>query len=86
MAVCKAALECALRSSQVLHIANTSQVCGAQQLYPDTSQKLLVLYAQVYVAYTEVVNFKKALADLLGLSNDCSVGACLQRIRHLLDR
>ena len=41
---------------------------------------------QVYVAYTEGVNFKKALADLLGLEADASIGACLQRIRHLLDR
>ena len=42
--------------------------------------------AQVYVAYTEVVNFKKSLGDLLGLAPDCTVAACLQRIRHLLDR
>ena len=41
---------------------------------------------QVYVAYTEGVNFKKALAGLLGLEGDASIGACLQRIRQLLDR
>lgn len=41
---------------------------------------------QVYVAYTEGVNFKKALAGLLGLESDASIGACLQRIRQLLDR
>lgn len=40
----------------------------------------------MYVAYTEGMNFKKALADLLGLEADASVGACLQRIRQLLDR
>lgn len=42
--------------------------------------------AQVYVAYTEGKNFKKALADLLGLDTNASVGSCLQRIRQLLDR
>lgn len=41
---------------------------------------------QVYVAYTEGMNFKKALADLLGLNADASIGSCLQRIRQLLDR
>lgn len=41
---------------------------------------------QVYVAYTEGVNFKKALAGLLGLEGDASIGACLQCIRQLLDR
>ena len=41
---------------------------------------------QVYVAYTEGVNFKKALAGLLGLEDDASIGACLQRIRQFLDR
>ncbi|KAL0019238.1 hypothetical protein WJX79_004955 [Trebouxia sp. C0005] len=41
---------------------------------------------QVYVAYTEGMNFKKALADLLGLNTDASIGSCLQRIRQLLDR
>jgi len=38
------------------------------------------------VAYTEGMNFKKALADLLGLNTDASIGSCLQRIRQLLDR
>ena len=41
---------------------------------------------QVYVAYTEGMNFKKALAGLLGLNADASIGSCLQRIRQLLDR
>lgn len=38
------------------------------------------------MAYTEGMNFKKALADLLGLNTDASIGSCLQRIRQLLDR
>jgi len=38
------------------------------------------------VAYTEGMNFKKALAGLLGLNADASIGSCLQRIRQLLDR
>lgn len=41
---------------------------------------------QVYVAYTEGVNFRKVLAGLLGLEGNASIGACLQRIRQLLDR
>ena len=41
---------------------------------------------QVYVAYTEGVNFKKSLAELLGLEAGAGIGACLQRIRQLLDR
>ena len=40
----------------------------------------------MYVAYTEGVNFKKSLADLLGLERGAGIGACLQRIRQLLDR
>jgi len=39
---------------------------------------------QVYVAYTEGMNFKKALAGLLGLNADASIGSCLQRIRSFL--
>ena len=46
----------------------------------------VICYVQVYVAYTEGVNFKKALAGLLGLEGDASIGACLQRIRQRLDR
>ena len=38
------------------------------------------------MAYTEGVNFKKSLSDLLGLEGGASIGACLQRIRQLLDR
>ena len=41
---------------------------------------------QVYVAYTEGMNFRKALADLLGLQAGASIGASLQCIRQLLDR
>ncbi|KAK9820170.1 hypothetical protein WJX72_007055 [[Myrmecia] bisecta] len=41
---------------------------------------------QVFVSYTEGRNFKRALSSLLGLPQDASLPACLQRIRHLLDR
>ncbi len=41
---------------------------------------------QVYVAYTEGRNFQRSLGDLLGLPSGASIGACLQRIRQLLDR
>lgn len=46
----------------------------------------IMVCLQVYVAYSEGVNFKKALAGLLGLAADASIGSCLQRIRQLLDR
>lgn len=38
------------------------------------------------MAYTEGVNFKKSLADLLGLEAGAGIAASLQRIRQLLDR
>lgn len=41
---------------------------------------------QMYVAYTEGMNFRKSLADLLGLEAGAGIAACLQRIRQLLDR
>ena len=41
---------------------------------------------QVYVAYTEGRNFQRSLGDLLGLPSGATIGACLQRIRQLLDR
>ena len=46
----------------------------------------MMMRVQVYVAYTEGMNFKRALAGLLGLEADASIGGCLQRIRQLLDR
>ena len=78
-------LQQALQCHDVMHSADSAR-CPTLVVHLLLVDEATFVSTQVYVAYTEGVNFKRALADLLGLDSDASIGSCLQRIRQLLDR
>lgn len=52
---------------------------------PQNLASILVPCAlQVYVAYTEGQNVRRAMAELLGLESTASIASCMQCLTHLM--